>query len=136
MFSKTQEEYLLRRLNRNEVVLFLGAGFSVDAVNQLGESFPVGKGLGKKIWEFMYSTEPFIDDGTSLQDIYQALLKSGKTFDQIKQFLKENLTVKNYPDYYKYLALAFWYKIYSVNIDNLVDKVYERWSDQHIDKMK
>jgi hypothetical protein len=100
MFSKTQGEYLIRRLNKNEVVLFLGAGFSVEAQNKIGENFPIGKGLSKKIWEFMYPKDPFADDNTSLQDIYQALLKSSKTFDQIKEFLTSNLMVKSFPEFY------------------------------------
>lgn len=60
MFSKTQEEYLLRRLNKNEVVLFLGAGFSVEAQNKIGENFPIGKELSKKIWQFMYPKDPLV----------------------------------------------------------------------------
>lgn len=135
MFTKAQEEYLLRRLNRNDVILFLGAGFSFDAENSLGERLPLGKTLSQKIWEAMYA-EPFIDYGTSLQDMYQVFLKSGISFDKIKQFLSDNLLVRIYPDYYKFLTHPYWYKIYTVNIDNLLDKVIERWGNQTLDTIK
>ncbi len=135
MFNKTQEDYLIRRLNRNDVVLFLGAGFSADAINQVGETIPIGSRLTQKIFEFMYPTETYVDDGTTLQDMYQALLKSGKTYEQIGNFLRETLTVKSFPDYYKYLTLPYWYKIYTINIDNLVNKIYDRFGEQTIDNI-
>lgn len=130
MFSSSQEEYLLRRFNRNEVVLFTGSGFSYDAINLLDENFPIGSSLTRKIFEFVFSGEQFPDDGTSLPDMYQALLNSGKTHDQIKEFLRLNLQVKNFPEHYKYLTLPLWYKIYTINIDNLIDKIYNRWGTE------
>ncbi len=130
MFTNNQEEYLIRRLNRNDVVLFLGAGFSAGAVNSLDQNLPLGPKLTKLIYEFMYPDVPYVDDGTNLQEMYQALLKSGKTFSQIKDFLGTNLLVKSYPEYYKYLAIPFWYKIYTVNIDNLLNKIFNRFSGQ------
>lgn len=123
MFNRTQEEYLIRRLNKNQVVLVLGAGFSADAENHLGESMPIGNSLAKKMFEYMYPGEDYTNDGTTLQDMYQALLTSGMAFDKISEFLKQNLTVKSYPDYYKYLTYPFWYKIYTINVDNLVNNV-------------
>jgi DNA replication protein DnaC len=135
MFTKNQEEYLIRRLNRNDVILFLGAGFSYDAINQGGEQFPLGKQLSRKMWELMFPTSPFVDDGTSLQDMYQALLNSGISKQRIKDFLKANLTVKTYSDDYKYLTYPQWYKIYTLNIDNLIDKIYERWGQQRADNI-
>ena len=130
MFTQNQEEYLLRRLNRNEVVLFTGSGFSFDAINSIGENMPIGKSLSKKIFEFVFPNATYIDDGTSLADMYQAMLNSGKSNEQIKDFLSSNLQVKSLPDYYKYTTLAFWFKIYTINIDNLLDKIYERWSPE------
>lgn len=136
MFNKSQEEYLIRRLNRNEVVLFLGAGFSLGAFNLAGESFPTGYSLTKKIYAFLYPDLEFIDDGTKLQDMYQALLNSGKSFKQISEFLNSNLLVKSHPDYYKYLTLPLWFKIYTINIDNLINKIYDRFQgDQSIENI-
>lgn len=135
MFNKIQEEYLIRRLNRNEVVLFLGAGFSASATNQLDEHLPMGNQLGKKMFQFMLPSETFVEDGTSLQDMYQALLTSGISYPQISEFLRANLTVKTTPDFYKYLTYPFWYKIYTINIDNLINKIYDRFGDQQVDNI-
>lgn len=42
MFKENDEKYLKRLINRNEVILFLGSGFSFDAKNRNGENFPMG----------------------------------------------------------------------------------------------
>lgn len=49
MFKKSQEEFLLRRLQRNEVVLFVGAGFAMEAQNKFKENLPTGRQLASKI---------------------------------------------------------------------------------------
>ena len=65
MFTKPQSEFLLRRLQRNEVVLFVGAGFSMEAFNKAGDHLPTGGQLAAKIWDFIampgvYDGENFI----------------------------------------------------------------------------
>lgn len=49
MFTKQDEKCLIRGLARNEVLLFLGAGFSMMATNSLGETLSNRKGFSKKI---------------------------------------------------------------------------------------
>jgi len=53
MFTKAESEFLLRRLQRNEVVLFVGAGFAAEATNHKNEKLPIGKQLAEKIWNFI-----------------------------------------------------------------------------------
>src|SRR5207253_8105747 len=50
--SSARDE-LARALRTNRLVLFLGAGFSTDATNKLGESIPVGETFCRKLWSFL-----------------------------------------------------------------------------------
>jgi len=124
MFTKTQAEFLLRRIQRNEVVLFVGAGFAIEATNRHNEKLPTGKQLSEKIWSFI--NMPGLYDGTPLQTMYDALLNKGKKHDEIKQFLEDIFFVKDFPDYYYHIILPYWHKIYTTNIDNLLEKLYSK----------
>lgn len=127
MFSKTQSEYLLRRLQRNEVVLFLGAGFATEATNKNNEKLPTGHQLSEKIWKYLGMPDSF--DGTPLTTMYDLLLNKGKKTSEIKNFLESTFIVKDFPEYYKNLTIPFWLKIYTTNIDNLLESIY-KFSDQ------
>jgi len=124
MFEPNDEERLIRLLSNNNVILFLGAGFSYDTINKLGENFPMGENLSKKIWEFI--SLPGDYDGTPLQEMYKAFLNSGIKHDKVKNFLEDNLTVSSLPDIYSQVTKPFWYKIYTLNIDNVLDVAYKR----------
>jgi len=89
MFSDTDEKYLLRLLGRNEVVLFLGSGFSGDAQNQNGENFPTGLALGQKIWNFLDYSGDY--DNSSLPEMYQTFLCAGIKRQYKIDFLNSNL---------------------------------------------
>lgn len=69
MFEKNDEEYLLRVLGLNQVILFLGAGFSYDAKNLLGENIPTGFTLAKKMWDLLSYEEDY-DTTIPLSEIY------------------------------------------------------------------
>jgi len=128
MFTKPQSEFLLRRLQRNEVVLFVGAGFAIEATNRHNEKLPTGKQLSEKIWSFI--DMPGVYDETPLQTMYDALLNKGKKIDEIKKFLEDIFYVRNFPDYYNYITLPYWHKIYTTNIDNLLEKIYSSSSQK------
>lgn len=124
MFSDTDEKYLLRLLGRNEVVLFLGSGFSRDAQNQNGENFSTGLALGEKIWNFLGYPGDY--DKSSLPEMYQAFLSAGIKRQKKIDFLNSNLLSGEIPDIYNYLSIPFWYKIYTLNIDDIPQQVYRR----------
>lgn len=124
MFSITDEKYLLRLLGRNEVVLFLGSGFSRDALNQRGENFPTGNALGEKIWDFLGYHDSY--DNSPLPEMYQAFLSAGIKRQKKVDFLNGNLLSGTIPEIYNYITIPFWYKIYTLNIDDILEKVYRR----------
>jgi hypothetical protein len=126
MLKKDDEKYLIRLLGRNQVVLFLGAGFSLGAKNKTGEPFPTGNTLSAKLWEFL-GLEGDYDD-SSLPILFEAFLSAGVKRQRKLEFLESNLLSGEIPEFYDHLATPFWYKIYTTNIDDVVEKVYKRRS--------
>jgi hypothetical protein len=124
MFTKQDERYLIRLLGRNEVVLFLGAGFSLDAENLEGEKFPTGWQLGKKIWDFLGNTDEY--EETSLPLLYQAFLGAGIKRKRKNEFLERVLLSGEIPKHYNGITIPYWYKIYTINVDDIIQKVYQR----------
>ncbi|MFN3195412.1 MAG: SIR2 family protein [Chlorobiota bacterium] len=124
MFEKDDEKYLLRQISNNQAVLFLGSGFSLDANNKLNESFPTGWGFSKKLWEFLKFDGDY--DNTSLPEMYQAFLNKGLKKDLKVSFLNDNLTSSEIPSSYDALINPFWFKIYTTNIDDIIEKTYRR----------
>ena len=122
MFEQQYEDYLIRQFSKNQAVLFLGSGFSTIGKNKLVENLPIGNHLAKKIWEFLY-TEPF-DGKSSLKLLFQALIQSSKGHDNICRFLQDNLLVHDFPAICNVLTHVYWHRIYTTNIDDIVDKIY------------
>src|SRR6266480_4471703 len=124
MFSQDDEKYLLRRFAKNEVVLFLGAGFSSNATNRLGKSIPLSRQLAEGIWAFLGYADSY--DGTALAELFEVLLLSGKNDCEITAFLEDNLQTSEVPPLYDDLVRPFWYRIYTTNVDDLLQRVYKR----------
>ncbi len=126
MFDRNQEEYLLRALGRNQVVLFLGAGFSSEAINRFNNKIPSGWELSKIIWKYLEYEGEY--DNTSLAEMYDAMMQSGKTHASIRNMLEENLICKNVPEKYRYLSIPYWHRIFTTNVDNLLEEIYKKTS--------
>tara|TARA_R110002049_G_scaffold34058_3_gene111569 strand:+ start:8348 stop:10903 length:2556 start_codon:yes stop_codon:yes gene_type:complete len=124
MFKKDDEKYLIHQLSNNQVVLFLGSGFSLDAKNLKNETFPTGWHLGKKIWEFLDIEGDY--DNTSLPEMYQAFLQAGIKKNKKIDFLETNLLSSDIPSSYKSITSPYWFKIYTTNIDDIVTKSYRK----------
>lgn len=124
MFSKDDEKYLIRLLGKNDVVLFLGSGFSLGAKNRLDEHFPTGAKLCEKIWEFLGYNGNY--DNTPLPEMYHAFMTKGiKEYAKV-EFLEQNLLCSEIPENYDSIAYPYWYKIYTLNVDDVLDQVFER----------
>lgn len=128
MFERDDEKYLINQLNDQKVVLFLGSGFSLQAKNLREEKFPTGRVLGEKLWKFLkYEEEYGSYDGTSLTDMYQAFLADEETDRTVKcEFLNKHLTSSEIPAIYDAITKAKWRRIYSTNIDDIIEKTYKR----------
>jgi len=103
MFERNDEQYLIRAIGQNRVVLFLGAGFSADVQNRLGSQLPIGAELGQLLWRFLGYEGDY--DGTSLADMYEAVLVSGRKEAEITELIETNLLCDSVPDKYDLLSL-------------------------------
>lgn len=130
MFKKNQEQYLIRAINNNEVILFLGSGFPQLAENQLGEKLPLATDLAKKLWSFLEYKGNY--DNTSLDQLFDIFVEKGIKRDKKIEFLEKNLIVENFSEKYMLIKKCLWYKVYTTNIDNLLDKIY---MENEIDKI-
>lgn len=126
MLKQLDEKLLYRSVAYNKAVLFLGAGFSVEATNTLGEPLPSGDDLARKLWEWMGHAAKY---GTwtaalgRLDKLFDAARKS-KGDKALSQFLKESLTVSSYAEWYKNISRPYWRRIYTTNVDQLTERVY------------
>ena len=74
ILTSNNQKYLLRRLSQNDVVLFLGAGFSRDASNRLSQPMPLSDDICEALWGFL--SYPGTWDGTPLGGMSRKQLNS------------------------------------------------------------
>jgi hypothetical protein len=128
--SGSEFEFFRQKILRGDVVLFLGAGFSADATNVTGGTLPLGRNLAKLLAE----KAGFPYDGEPLPSVYQAV-RPRIGDNQLWAYLNELYDVKGYADWYKILPQFVWHRIYTINIDNLVDRIYLNSSTQVLTKL-
>ncbi|MCC6727642.1 MAG: hypothetical protein IT258_24260, partial [Saprospiraceae bacterium] len=112
MFQKADEQYLLGKLGMNEVVLFLGAGFSSEAKNIDGMQIPIGDQFSKMLWNFLGYDGDY--DYTPLNTMFEAFIESPKKLDDKKHLINQTFTISDFPDSYLSIAKIPWFKIYTI----------------------
>jgi hypothetical protein len=104
-----------------------GAGFSVDARNEEGNSPPLGASLAAELAKLAglpYSNE-------SLPIVFQTVRKRVGTAI-LNDFLKSLYRINSQDEWYSAIAQLTWFRLYTTNIDNLLDRIYI----QHPDNQK
>ena len=127
--TQSHEFQLLRRqLQKGNVVLFAGAGFSIGATNLEGTHPPLGNDLASRLADecgWQYSGE----DLTAV-------------FDQARKHLgSQNLNAiisRLYRDcqpaaWHRELSRIHWYRIYTTNIDDVIQESYRSSAVQRLD---
>lgn len=117
-------------LIKNNPILFLGSGFSRFGSNSFGD-IPIGKDLKKEIFKtFIKGNVNESDaeeiDSFDLQDTCQFVNINLEKKDELKDFLIERLSNIEPQKFHMYLSSYPWKKIYTVNIDDLVERIYRR----------
>jgi hypothetical protein len=133
MLSITDAKTLTRNMDLNRVVLFAGAGFSVDAKNLFRESIPIGNTLSENLWKFLYDT-PY-DGKTPLKTLYEAALTHRKGKAALRDFLRAQLHVVEFPAWYQLIPRWYWFRIYTTNADDLIECVYDSVKNPGLDKI-
>ncbi len=121
-FDDIDKKRLQRAIAQNQLMLFVGAGFSAEAVARNGKQLPSSRQLAELLWGYLGYASAF--DGSALKDLFHSALESAKGHAALRYFLEDHLTVSSYPSWYAALTQPFWYRIYTTNIDNLIERLY------------
>jgi len=113
-------QFIKRALLINNAVLFTGAGFSLDATNIQDKPMPTGNGLSDQLWD--YIGYPGKRTNETLKALYEAALH--RPHDALRVLLRSNFECRSYAAWYRLVATFYWYRIYSTNIDNVLELVY------------
>jgi energy-coupling factor transporter ATP-binding protein EcfA2 len=118
------KQRLANQIASGELILFTGAGFSLNAVNRTGTSVPGVRRLREVLWSIAFPEEDF-DEGSSLGDIYQVAAR--RAGNKVKDALRNLLIVdgSSIPDVYRKWFSMPWLRVYTLNVDDL-DEAVER----------
>ncbi|WP_343561747.1 SIR2 family protein [Kiloniella sp. b19] len=106
---------LLKNLDVENSILFLGAGFSVDAFNIKNEKLPTGKQLKQNFLEILdvednnYDLKILADEINEREDV------------DLYQIIYETFTVKSYSEDQALILKLPWRRIYTTNYDDVVE---------------
>lgn len=114
-FDQECLDNLLLNIQKGNVFLFLGAGFSSGGQTYDGKDILLGEGLSKKMIEFADLT---VIKHRTLSQIYEASVdKKGKS--SVNDFLKHEF-IKCKATWHKIVPSFLWKRIYTINIDDLL----------------
>lgn len=105
-------------MRRADTLLFTGAGFSRGARNLRDEPMPVGADLARLLWPLCYPSEPF-DEVSKLEDLFDNA--RSRNVRALADLLHRALSVqpRSIPEYYAKLLSMPWYRVYTLNVDDL-----------------
>ncbi|MCL5959689.1 MAG: SIR2 family protein [Chloroflexi bacterium] len=117
---------LQAQVSRGEPVLFLGAGFSVEAIDTTGQRIPTATQLTEEFWKLVFPGDPF-DPTANLGEAFQsAKIRNPKG---LKTLISERLSVDAEgldPSYADWFSVP-WSRCYTLNIDDLEQAVTRRF---------
>lgn len=120
-FMRFDKESLFRELvSRYGMNLYVGAGFSVYAYNQEGQSLPLGDEINR------YLIDIFDLDKSRNLNLSKTCQKIKKEDESIlERELKEKYSVQTFDREYLIMTRLPLKNIVTINIDNLLEKVYD-----------
>jgi tetratricopeptide (TPR) repeat protein/energy-coupling factor transporter ATP-binding protein EcfA2 len=121
------QETLERNLKEG-VNLFLGAGFSVYAKDQNDKNLPVGSQLANELTSKFNC--PKLSDLTKVCTIIDSFDSEG-----LNDYLVQRFQVKEYDSIYNALTKIKSPRIFTTNIDNLVEKIFETTNQKYINNV-
>ncbi len=83
-------------------------------------------GNWRKSWNFLGYDGNYDDDDAALPPLYQDFIDTGIKRTEKINFLNQNLLSGEIPKSYDSICKPYWRKIYTINIDDVVQKVYSR----------
>jgi len=117
--------HLATHFRRAQVILFTGGGFSHAAKNVNGLPVPLLPDLRVLLWNLCFPGDP-PDTVSSVQDLYLYAITHKRR--ELTEVLRKSLTVDANslaPEYSAWFSFP-WYRIYTLNIDDLASAVSRR----------
>lgn len=124
-------ERLKNSLTVRKPILFIGAGFSCGALCK-GKELPIGEKLREEIFDIFYKTRRISDEEKqeieemSLQELCKVIQREGRGAELKKYLIDRFHNAMPNPDnsFHYLLCDYYWDKIYTLNIDDLVENIY------------
>lgn len=113
-------------MSRGEIVLFTGAGFSLEAKDRTGQNLPTVTALKQELWAISFPGQ-VIEPEATLGELYSIALRRNKP--ALHKLIQTRLSVdpESLPDFYNVLFNAPWQRCYTLNVDDLESAVHSRW---------
>lgn len=122
LYNEYDLKEFIRKLQSQNTVLFIGAGFSAEVENILGETMPLAnnssdkKGLASRIGEL-----GSFDDEDDLPYAADEYLENNEP-DELIRLLQNLYTAKKIPPYIEDILKYSFRRIYTTNYDDVVEK--------------
>ena len=126
--AKQEIQLLLLQFDKGSVVLFAGAGFSVGAKNGFGKDPPLSSDLS----QILASDCGWTHDAEELAEVY------GQAEKHLGTSALNALLASYYKDcrpadwHYLISSKLFWYRIYTTNIDDVLENAYSKGACQKL----
>ena len=113
--------YFSDQVAAGKVILFTGAGFSLQAQAENGQNVPTASQLLHELWPIVYGSAEY--DESTLADVFGAAQQRhiAATRDLVNRRLR--VSRENLPEEYRVWFSLPWYRVYTLNVDNLADVV-------------
>ncbi|WP_159157439.1 P-loop NTPase [Enterococcus faecalis] len=112
----------INEIFKGNAIIFLGAGFSKENQNSVGERLPLARELSKSLQILSGIEETDIDENISIQAVSEFFIeKNGES--ELVEFLKKKFTVFEGLEWQKILAKQDWKRVYTTNYDNVFEVV-------------
>jgi hypothetical protein len=125
-----ENEASLRAALLRDMNLFVGAGFSILAENNVPAKLPTGKELVEELCAEFHETSLL---GQQLSMVSQIIKTKDKR--RFNEFLVKRFSVLNYDQRYNAIAKLKISKIFTTNIDNLFNMIFQKTTPKYLNDL-
>lgn len=131
MAIKTKYMQVLKKDLVNNINIFTGAGFSIEAQNKKGEQFPLGAELKARILK-RFKKVPITD---TMELPMMTMMVSSLYPDELRNFLTETFRVHKFDEKYVNLRRLKLKYFFTTNIDDLPQRIFEGSGDKFLNNV-
>lgn len=118
----TIPSFLVRQIERGEVVLYLGAGASIGATHPKNHTVPIGVKLANLISDEFLDGEKY---NNNLMWVSQ-LAAQNASYSQVQHFIADYLRDFEPASFHLEIPTYKWKQIVTVNYDDIIEKAYRK----------